>query len=798
MQQSPFYSDDIPTNVLFNDMQNDADMLPFPEEELQDIDASEFEEELESQSSSAFNENLAEKIPESTLSGIASAIVQGIEQDKESRNEWEQAYIKGIKYLGWKLEDFKDIPFMSACRAFDTTLSTSVITFYSRVRPHLFPRTGPADFKIKGDTTSEYEALRLRLKEFVNYYLISEDKDYYHECDRLLIYLSIIGCCFRKTYIDPIKKMPITRFIDPQDFIVNNNCVSLLSSDRLTHRISLSKQELKLRQLSGFYRDVEIPGMTQIYDDDDQTTKALQYIEGINLNVYERGSLYDVYESHVYLALDEFDYFQKDNEKISLPLPYIVTICEQNNTVLSIRRNWKEGDPHFKRRECFTQWNYLPGLGLYGMGLTQLIGSNTVVLTSVLRQLVDAGTLKNFPGGLKQKGLRIENNDKAIGPSEFLDVDTGGAPIRDCIMTMPYNEPSEVLKGLRNDVKADTQILAATAESQIVENNVNAPVQTTLALLEVVNRTPGAIFEGLYTSLSNELNIMYQLFGEVLPDKPYPFLVPGKKLAIMRSDFNENMHILPIADPQNTTQTQKIFKAKSLQEIAIAMPQYFNLREVNKRILEAMRVENIEDVLIPEPQQAMPLDPVTENMNALKGAPLMAAMWQDHASHIASHAAILTNQEVMNSIPDTMKQNVINALVAHNQEHIAMQYAISQQMQMGMQMPDPQMLQDPQIQNAIALKSAQVAQQQIAAQMAEQKANMIDPNAIMMADIEQRREASYLKDNETKLKAETDIHKSQLKFETEKLRMKTQKEIAKEKSIKEQTIAHIKAEQKNH
>jgi len=801
MQQSPFTSD-MPLSI------ENAHALPMSDEiitHIEDLpDGSSVYEIGQGMSEGAdkatlrFNENLAENMPDSVLSGIAANIMSGIDQDKESRNEWEQAYLKGIKYLGWKLEDFKDVPFMSACRAFDTTLSTAAITFYSRVRPHLFPRCGPADFKIKGEPTQQEEDRRYRIKEYVNYYLTTMDKDYYPENDRLLMYLPIIGCCFRKTYTDPITNLPITRFIDPQDFIVDNNCVSILSSDRLTHKVSLTKQEIKLRQLSGFYRDIDLPGVTQQLEDDSETTKALQYMEGINLNVYEKGNLYDVYESHVMLALDEYDYFEHKSQKVSLPLPYIVTICAQNQTVLSLRRNWKMDDPFFKRREHFTQWNYLPGLGLYGMGLTHLIGSNAVVLTSVLRQLVDAGTLKNFPGGLKVKGLRLENNDKAIGPGEFIDVETGGLSINDAIKPMPYLGADPVLKDLRNEIMQQTQILAATSENQIVENNVNAPVQTTLALLEVVNRTPGAIFEGLYKSLSNELRIMYDLFGEVLPDEPYPFKVPGGETAIMRADFNDNMHIIPIADPQNTTQTQKIFKAKSLQETAIAMPQFYNMREVNKRILEAMRIDNIDEVLVPAPEEAMPLDPISENMSALSGKPIKAALWQDHLSHRATHMGFLSDQNIINNIPETMRPGVVNELMAHIQEHNAMEYLINMQMQMQMQMPDAEMLQDPEIQNAIALKSAQAIQEQMAQQAEQQQAQTIDPNQILMEDIEQRREAALLKDKESKLKAETDIHKSQLKFETEKLKMKTQKEIATGKNEKEKQIAHLKTSHLKH
>jgi hypothetical protein len=724
-----------------------------------------------------FKENLAEKMPETALAGIASKILDGIEQDKESRTEWEQSYLNGIKYLGWKLEDFKDVPFMSACRAFDTTLSTSVIAFYSRAKPLLFPRTGPVDFKINGEFSAELEKQGRRIKEFMNYYLVDKDKEYYADCDRLLLYVAIVGCVFRKVYIDPILNMPLPRMIDPQDLIVNNNCVTILSSDRITHKISLSKQEIALRQASGFYRDVELPGITSPLEEQSETSKAIQRLEGINLDSYEKNSLLEIFESHVTLNLEEFDYFEKESKKLSIPLPYIVTICASSHKILSIRRNWKMNDPHFKAREYFVQYNYLPGLGLYGMGLPHIIGSNAVTLTSIQRQLLDAGTLKNFPGGLKVKGLRIENNDKPIGPSEFLDVETGGLPIRDAIMNMPYNEPSVVLKDLRNELMQQTQVLASVSESQVVENSVNAPATTTLALLEVTDRFQASIFESLHMSLQREMQLLYNLFGEVLPDAPYPFNVPGKSLNIMRRDFNDKIKIVPISDPKHTTTTMRLLRAKSLQEISMANPTLYNMREVNRRVLEAMNVESIDDLLLPSQENVEPLDPITENMKAMTGKPVTAAIWQDHQSHIVVHSTEAQNNPI---------------LQAHINEHRAYDYLVKMQMAMNIQMPPIEMIKSPEVQNQIALQAAQIAQEQLQAQQQAQQAQTIDPNAILMADIEQRREAAYLKDEETKLKAETDVHKSQLKFEGEKLKANTQKEIAEERNQKEIDIAEMK------
>jgi hypothetical protein len=754
-------------------------------------------EKLEEERKNAdFYENLAEKMPEEVLGGISAKILEGIEQDKESRTEWEQAYLNGLKYLGLKLETFKDVPFMTACRAFDTTLSTAIVNFYSRMKPLLFPRGGPSSFEILGEADPDLEDKGTRIKEWLNYYLVHQDKDYYPDSDRLLIYIPLVGCIFRKTYRDPITKMPITRMIDPQDFIVNNNCVTILSSDRLTHLEHLSKQDIKLRQLNGFYREVELPGINDTFKNESETQKVISGIEGINTQIYEDKSLFDVYEVHTYLSLEDFDYFEKKSKKVDIPLPYIVSICSTTHKVLSIYRNWNESDEFFRRKEYFTQYNYFPGYGLYGMGLTHLIGTNQIVLTSLLRQLIDKGTLCNFPGGLKVKGLRIENNDKPVGPGEFLDVETGGLPIQHAVMPMPYSEPSVVLKELWGDLRQSTQTLASTSESQIVEHNVNAPVQTTLALLEVTNRFQKSVFESIYTSLSNELNLMYDLFAETLPNKPYPFFVRGKTLAIMRQDFSDKIHVLPISDPNHVTETQRIFKAKSLLEMAQMNPQIYNMREVNKRVLETMNIHDIEEVLMPTNQEAEPLDPISENMNGLQGKPLQAAMWQDHSAHILSHSAFLQDPNIIQNIPEVMRQPVMNMMTEHIQQHNAMQYLLDMQMQMHMQMPEPEMLKDPEVQNTIAIKAAQVAQAQLQAQAEEQKAQQIDPNQVLMADIEQRREAAYLKDEETKLKAETEAFKSQLKFEGEKYKINSQKEIAREKNAKDRDVARFKVQRR--
>lgn len=738
------------------------------------------EEEAKEKETPDFYENLAEILPENLLNGIAAELLEAIDEDKESRNEWEQAYLKGIRYLGFKLEDFKDVPFMTACRAFDTTMSTALLRFYSMARAELFPNQGPATFEIWGEKDERAENQGNRLKEWMNYYLTREDRDYYPDSERMLLYLGIIGTVFKKVSQDPITNKPIARFINPPDFIVNNNCVSILSSTRLTHVLHLNKHEIKLRQLNGYYRDVVLPEVNDDLEQDSQTKNTVQNIEGINTSVYENKDLFDIYEVHCDWNFDQFDSFKRKSEDIDIPLPYIITICATSRKILAIRRNWEESDPYFNRIESFVQYNYLPGFGLYGIGLAQLIGSNEVALTSILRQLIDAGTLRNFPGGLKVKGLRIENNDKAIGPSEFLDVETGGLPIRDSVMPMPYQEPSSVLKDLRNELIEQTQVLASTAETQIAENNANAPVGTTLAILEVSNKVQSSIFRSLHVSLTNELGILYNLFSKYMPEEPYRFATRESESQISKQDFEDKIRIVPVSDPNLTTATQRILKAEALIKMAQTAPELYDQRKVHIRMLEALNVDDIEEVMPPQ-EEVQPLDPISENVNALRGKPLKAAIYQDHPAHIISHMAFIQNNPELEPV-----------MMDHIAEHKALDYLVQMQAQMGMNMPPEEALRDPQIQNDIAVKAAQIAEQEMQAKAANQNP-AIDPSQLMMADIQQRREETISKDKQAKLKAEIEAFKSQLKFESENNKLNIQQQLAEEKNETALAIEEMKA-----
>lgn len=788
MRQSEFYRQNTPLapSVVQNDSSSDEAKNVFKVEDLEDGSSiyefrdGEEEEEVKEKINEDFYENLAETLPENLLNGIAAELLEAIDEDKESRNEWEQAYLKGIRYLGFKLEDFKDVPFMTACRAFDTTMSTALLRFYSMARGELFPNQGPATFEIWGDKDERAEDQGNRIKEWINYYLTREDRDYYPDSERMLLYLGIIGTVFKKVSQDPVTNKPIARFINPPDFIVNNNCVSILSSTRLTHVLHLNKHEIKLRQLNGYYRDVELPDINDDLEQNSQTKDTVQNIEGINTSIYENKDLFDIYEVHCDWNFDDFDSFKRKSEDINIPLPYIITICGTSRKILAIRRNWEESDPYFNRIESFVQYNYLPGFGLYGIGLAQLIGSNEVALTSILRQLIDAGTLRNFPSGLKVKGLRIENNDKAIGPSEFLDVETGGLPIRDSVMPMPYQEPSVVLKELRNELIEQTQVLASTAETQIAENNANAPVGTTLAILEVSNKIQSSIFRSLHVSLTNELSIIYNLFTKYMPDEPYRFATLNKESQISKQDFDEKIRIIPVSDANLTTATQRILKAEALMKMSEVAPALYDQRKVHIRMLEALNIDDIEEIM-PLPEEAIPFDPVTENANALRGKPLKAAIYQDHPAHIIAHMAFIQNNPELEPV-----------MTDHIAEHRALDYVLQMQVKMGFQMPPDEVLRDPQVQNDIAMKAAEISSQEMETKAANENP-AIDESQLLMADIQQKREETISRDKQAKLKAETEAFKSQLKFESETNKLNIQKQLAEEKNETALAIEEMKA-----
>ena len=712
----------------------------------------------------SFYDNLAvESLQEDVLKKLSTFLLESIEKDIEARKPWLDAIEKAKPYLGYSLEDLTNIPFKEATRTFDTTLATAHIRFYATTRAELLPQSGPAGFKINGVSNEELEVKGGEIRDRLNNYLTIVDKSYYSDFERFLIYLGFYGSGFKKVYYDKLLKRPLSRFIMPQGFIIDSDCTSILESNRLTHVLHLSKREIILNQQNDIYRDVELSylknGETSDFDDNaklDLTKKK----DEVDLGAYTNRSLFPIYEVHTYLNLDDFTDNTSNSKTDTIPLPYIVTIDKISKEILSVRRNWEESDQDKKRLNYFVQYNYLPGFGIYGIGLAHLIGSNAISLTTILRQLVDAGSFKNLPGGLRAKGFKQQQNDLIVGPGQFVEVDTGGIPLGEAFMPLPYSEPSQTLRELRLEIMNQTKELGSTSEMGMLDSKEDIPTGTAMAFLETNNRIQSAVLRSIHYSLSNELQLIDKFLRE-------------------DSDLADVVEIIPVSDPATNSTVQRIMKAQATMQLAMQAPELHNMREIFKLNYKAQGIDEreIDKILKPEerPEEVLSLDPISENINALKGEPLKAAVWQEHAAHKFVHGLFAQQNPELQP-----------TLMAHIKEHDAFAYLIQMQQMLGQELPPLEQIQDPEVQNAIAMAIASVLEESGAGQDQQQQAP-IDPNALLMADIQQKEADTAAKERIANLKAETDIFKAQLDFEKEKAKIESAEDIATLKSETELT-----------
>jgi hypothetical protein len=575
---------------------------------------------------------------------------------------------------------------------------------------------------------------------------------------------------------DPVTHHPVARMIKPQDFIVNNECVSVLSSDRLTHVFYLDRQELLLRQRNGFYRDMDVV-WSRASDHTNDVSTAMENLEGIQKDNDQKPSLLTLYECHAHLVIEDDP--EEDSPPNTMPKPYIVTLIPETRQILSIRRNWEETDPDVRRIEYFVQYTLFPGFGLYGLGYAQLLSSNVHALTSILRQLIDKGILSNFPGGLRAAGLKIPQNDQMIGPCEFREVSAPGfKSLKDSIIPLPYGEPSVVLKDLYETLRRQTQELSAAVELNVNEQSGNTPVGTMMAQVDVAHRLQSSILKSLKQALGQELGILYRLFGQCLPESPYPFAVVGGQHNVMKADFNQSLVLAPTGNGMLSTSTQRIAHVQELLKLSSQAPQLFDLRAVYKRACKTLQIENVDEIMPPQ-QEALPLDPVTENMNTLEGKPLAAALWQDHQAHLVVHGQFAQNN------PD-----VAPTLQAHIATHRACAYQLEMQQALGYLLPPLEEQQNPRIQNQIAMGAAEVAGQQQT--QPAQTPQPVDPHAVLMADIKAKEESSQLKFAEAQLKARTEAFKAQLQFLMEQHKLDVEQLLAEQKNATQLQIEQMK------
>ena len=697
-----------------------------------------FEPSEDDEEESTHDSNLALYMNDMALNGLGEMLLSGVEEDKQSRAEWETTMSEGIKLMGLKIED-RQTPFKGACGVYDPLLAEAVVRWQAVACGELLPAAGPVKTQIIGVANEQLEAQASRVKDFMNLYLTELAPEFYEEFDQMLFWLALVGSTFKKVYQDRLLGRPVSRFVLPDNFIVAYGTTDLETSPRYCHITPMTRRNFRLAQLAGVYRDIKV-GDPQP-DDTDQTPIQAQVdgVQGVEPGA-EGTEEYKIYEVYADLNLEGYE-----NED-GIPLPYIVTIEEGSRKVLSIYRNYEEEDPTFQRQGSFVHYKLMPGVGFYGLGYAHLLGNSAKTATSIRRQLIDAATLNNFPGGLRVKGMRLDDNNIGIGPTEFREIDTGGMPIQNAIMTMPYKEPSQVSLALLKETYESARNLANTAEIAVGEGRQDAPVGTTVALMEAATRLQSATLKRSHKAFNRELKMIANLFGKYLPDEPYPFPVRGGMSAIMREDFSDNIDVIPVSDPNISSSAQRMMRAEALLRFATQQPDQHNLREAYRQMYVEMGIaeEKIDLLLLPEQEKPRPLDPLSENQNALTGKPLVAGAYQDHDAHIAAHAPIAEENP---------------ALQAHINEHLALKMRVQVEQIIGQPLPPPGQPLPPEIENQLAAMVAQAMQQLAPSYKAQ------PPGPDPMLQVEQMKVQQ--RDADSKLDAQVDMAKAQLEAQTD-------------------------------
>jgi hypothetical protein len=697
-----------------------------------------FDPEMDVEEEATHDSNLALYMDDMALNGVGEMLLSGVEEDRQSRAEWETTMSEGIKLMGLKIED-RQTPFKGACGVYDPLLAEAVVRWQAVACGELLPAAGPVKTQVIGVANEQLDAQASRVKDFMNLYLTELAPEFYEEFDQMLFWLALVGSTFKKVYQDRLLGRPVSRFVLPDNFIVAYGTTDLETSPRYCHITPMTRRNFRLAQLAGVYRDIKV-GDPQP-DDTDQTPIQAQVdgVQGVEPGA-EGTEEYKIYEVYADLNLEGYE-----NED-GIPLPYIVTIEEGSRKVLSIYRNYEEGDPTFQRESSFVHYKLMPGVGFYGLGYAHLLGNSAKTATSIRRQLIDAATLNNFPGGLRVKGMRLDDNNIGIGPTEFREIDTGGMPIQNAIMTMPYKEPSQVSLALLKETYESARNLANTAEIAVGEGRQDAPVGTTVALMEAATRLQSATLKRAHKAFNRELKMIANLFGKYLPDEPYPFPVRGGMSAIMREDFSNNIDVIPVSDPNISSSAQRMMRAEALLRFATQQPDQHNLREAYRQMYVEMGIpeEKIELLLLPEQAKPRPLDPLSENQNALTGKPLVAGAYQDHDAHIAAHAPIAEENP---------------ALQAHINEHLALKMRVQVEQIIGQPLPPPGQPLPPEIENQLAAMVAQAMQQLAPSYKAQ------PPGPDPMLQVEQMKVQQ--RDADSKLDAQVDMAKAQLEAQTD-------------------------------
>jgi len=645
--------------------------------------------------------NLAEHLPEDILGELGSELFENYQDYKNSRKEWERTYREGLDLLGFKY-DQRTEPFQGASGATHPVLAEAVTQFQALAYKELLPAEGPVRTQILGLSTPEKEQQSLRVKDFMNYQIMDQMKEYEPEFDQMLFYLPLAGSSFKKVYYDEILGRAVSKFVPAEDLIVPYSATSLDDAESIIHVVKISENEMRKQQVAGFYRDIELkPGDAQ----ESEVTQKERELEGQTKSRNE--DIFNLLECHVNLDLEGFEDMGQDGEPTGIKLPYIVTIEENSREILSIRRNYEVGDPKKTKIQYFVHFKFLPGLGFYGFGLIHMIGGLSRTATAALRQLLDAGTLSNLPAGFKQRGIRIRDDAQSIQPGEFRDVDAPGGNIRDAFMMLPFKEPSQTLLALMGVVVQAGQRFASIADLQVGEGNQQAAVGTTVALLERGSRTMSAIHKRIYAALRSEFKLLARVFKLYLPQE-YPYDVVGGQKTIKQSDFDDRVDILPVADPNIFSQTQRISLAQTEMQLAASNPAIHNQYEVYRNMYEALGVKDIDKILI-RPQPPQPKDPALEHIDALAGKPFQAFPGQDHRAHITAHLNFMATNMARNApvVMASLEKNCFEHISLMAQEQVEIEFRNEMQQVAAIQQ-NPQAMQDPNVQMQIKMISEKI------------------------------------------------------------------------------------------
>lgn len=691
-----------------------------------------------------FDANLALFIHEDELNRIGGDLRIKIQNDIASNAEWRDVFTKGLKFLGFTLED-RDSIFKGASGAWDSKLLEALIRFHAETFAELFPAKGPSDTEIVGLEDDDIRDRASRIKMWMNYYLTKEAKEFYDNSENMLNYSILSGSTFRKVYIDPILRRPTARFMSPLEVAMPYTASSIYDAERFTHISPLTQQDFNILKIQKFYLDVDIsPSFMGSATDIDTTD--VNIAAGKTEDIPHGDEPYDIYETMTDLNLAGFDHVDSKGEPTGIPIPYRVTLDANSGTILRIEKNWNPKklaeNGIYERNLNVSHWKFMPGFGPFGIGLIHCLGGISDTRTKSKRMLLDGGVFSNFPPTIRVKGMRMEHNHAGLSPGENVEIDTGGLPINNAIQQMNVKEPSNMLYQLFTDDGGAADRLIGNMDITIGEGRQDAPVGTTLALLEAAKKPQTGVLRRYHRALGHELQIFYDLFGLWLPETPYPFLVPGNKIVIMKTDFDGRVGVVPVSDPNNMSQQQRIMQSETVRNIVTQIPPTAPAYQIEaaRRQLANMNVANIEKLLPPLPQAMMPTDPVTENQNAMTGKPVQAFIGQNHDAHIMVHGPLAE------SVP---------AMQAHIQEHNALKYRALVEQTIGMPLPPSEQQMPPEIANRIAMLAAAATKKYLDEQKA---ANPPQPTMeqIMVMDIEQKREKENLRHADAMARIESD------------------------------------------